>query len=392
MKRSALFLLLTLILCSSICRAQAVTASPEAQFSVITCGPGTELYSSFGHSAFRFRDPSLGIDWVYNYGTFDFDTPNFYGKFIQGKLPYALSKQRFENFLYTYQMENRFVREQLLTLTPTETHALLKYLEHNNEPANRFYKYDFLFENCATKIPDVLSSVLGPSLEYSYDHLKEDKSFRDLIHENLYWNSWSSFGIDLALGAVIDRKATGSEFSFLPKYVELQVDNASLGGSELGGRKRPILEVNATVNQSVFTATPLFWMLLVLGITLVITWIDYRNQTRSRVLDFILFITTGAAGCLILFLWFFTDHTATAQNANLLWAFPANLVMAFRVFSKTSRKQRDGRYLIFLLILLAICVGLWLTGVQVFSPVALPLWGALMSRYIFLLYFKKISL
>jgi len=392
MKGSSLLLLLTCLLSLSISRAQTVTASPGAQFSVITCGPGSELYATFGHSAFRFRDPSQGIDWVYNYGTFDFDAPNFYVKFVRGKLPYALSKQRFENFLYTYQLENRFVREQLLNLTGSETEALLHFLEQNNQPDNRYYKYDFLFENCATKIPEVLTKVLGPPLEYSYKHLLEARSFRDLIQDNLYWNSWSSFGIDLALGAVIDRKATGSEFSFLPKYVEQQVENASLDDHALGGRKRPILELTAPASHAVFTATPLFWMLLVLGITLVITWIDYRNQTRSKVLDFLLFFTTGVAGCVLLFLWFFTDHTATAWNANLLWAFPLNLLPAFGVWSRLSGRPGKRKYLILLLVLLALCTGLWLFGVQVFSPVVLPLWGALILRYMYLIHMEKNSL
>lgn len=392
MERTSLLFLLICLLYFSITRAQPVTAGPGAQFSVITCGPGNELYSTFGHSAFRFRDPSQDIDWVYNYGTFDFDTPNFYGKFVRGKLPYALSKQRFENFLYTYQRENRFVREQLLNLSETETKALLQYLEVNNQPSNRYYKYDFLFENCATKIPDVLSTVLGPPLEYSYGHLTESRSFRDLIQGNLYWNSWSSFGIDLALGAVIDRKASGSEFSFLPKYVEQQVANASLGDHALGGRKRPILDLNPPKSNAVFTATPLFWMLLILGITLVITWIDYRNQTRSSVLDFLLFFTSGTAGCLLLFLWFFTDHTATAWNANLLWAFPANVFLAFSVFSRPKGKQSIHKYLMLLLLFVALCAGLWLTGVQVFSPAVIPLWCALILRYAFLIHMEKISL
>ena len=283
-------------------------------------------------------------------------------------------------------------REQLLNLSETETKALLQYLEVNNQPDNRYYKYDFLFENCATKIPDVLSRVLGPPLEYSYDHLTKARSFRDLIQGNLYWNSWSSFGIDLALGAVIDRNAAGSEFSFLPRYVEQQVDNASLGDHTLGGRKRPILDLNTPKSNAVFTATPLFWMLLVLGITLVITWIDYRNQTRSSVLDFLLFFTSGAAGCLLLFLWFFTDHTATAWNANLLWAFPANVFLAFGVFSRPKGTRSNRKYLTLLLVLIALSVVLWLTGVQVFSPVVIPLWCALILRYIYLIHMEKSSL
>lgn len=389
MRVPPIFLLLACLLFTSNSPAQTYTPGPEAQFSVITCGPGTELYSSFGHSAFRFRDPAIGADWVYNYGTFDFNTPNFYVKFTRGKLPYALGKQQFENFLYTYQLENRFVREQLLDLSPTEMGALLTFLERNNQPENRFYKYDFLFENCATKIPEVLSNVLGPSLEYSFDGMGDPKSFRDLIQENLNWNSWSSFGIDLALGSVIDRKAAPGEYAFLPKYVERQIGNASSKEAPLTNRNRLILDIKPLNPESVFTAAPMFWMLLVLGMTLIITWIDYRNNTRSKVLDFLLLFTTGTAGLVLVFLWFFTDHTATAWNANLLWAFPINLIMAFRVFNKTSHPQLDRKYAGILLILLLLTVGLWIFGIQVFSPVMIPIWLALLIRYLFLFNLKK---
>ena len=378
-------ILFVFLFSSGISRGQALTPGPGAQFSVITCGPGTDLYAIFGHSAFRYRDPSKGIDWVYNYGTFDFDTPNFYVKFARGKLPYALGKQQFENFLYTYQLENRYVREQLLGLNADEVRALLDYLEENNRPENRFYKYDFLFENCATKVPDVLRTVLGPSLQYSYPHLDGSRSFRDLIQENLYWNSWSSFGIDLALGAVIDRKAEGGEYSFLPKYVEQQVERATLREAPLVVRKRVILDLNSGNPASFFTATPLFWALFLLGMTLVITWIDHRNKTRSRVLDFLLFFSTGAAGLVLLFLWFFTDHTATAWNGNLLWAFPVNLFLAFRLGFGKSPPAKLGPYLKSLILALALAGVIWLAGLQVFSPVVLPVWGALLVRYLFLI-------
>lgn len=388
MRALSIVLFLVSLLSLSISRSQTYTPGPDARFSIITCGPGTDLYATFGHSAFRYRDPVRGIDWVYNYGTFDFDTQNFYFKFVRGKLPYSLSKQEFENFLYAYQLENRFVREQLLDLSTAETGALFTFLEHNNLPENRYYKYDFLFENCATKVPDILQQVLGPNLKYSFEHLKVPRSFRDLIQENLYWNTWSSFGIDLALGSVIDRKAGDSEFSFLPKYVEQQIGHARLNGIPLVERNRRILDIKPLNPQSVFTATPFFWMLMVFGMTLAITWIDYRNKTRSKVLDFLLFFATGTAGVVILFLWVFTDHTATAWNANVLWAFPVNLLMALRVVTRSTRPV-EKKYLILLLVLLGITLVLWVFKIQVFSPVMVPLWLALILRFSFLIHLKK---
>jgi hypothetical protein len=389
MKWRPLLFWLIFLLTAAPAPAQVPDLSPKAQFSVLTCGPGTDLYATFGHSSFRLRDPELGIDWVYNYGTFDFNTPNFYVKFARGKLPYALSKQRFENFLYTYQLEHRWVREQLLDLSPAESRSLLAFLEENHEPQNRFYHYDFLFENCATKIPEVLKNVLGEGLTYSYDHLQGSYTFRDLIQKNLRTNSWSSFGIDLALGSVIDREASGSEYAFLPEYVESEIGHATLGGTPLVSRKRVILDLETLTPIYYFTATPLFWGLLLLGITLAITWIDFRNGVRSKVLDFALFFLTGASGLVIAFLWFLTDHTATAWNANLLWAVPLNLFPAFWLLFSTPKDKVLRTYIAALLGSIGGMLLLWISGVQVFSPILIPVLAALAIRYAYLIRFYK---
>lgn len=380
---------LVLLLTARPVQAQGPDLSPRAQFSVLTCGPGTDLYATFGHSAFRLRDPELGIDWVYNYGTFDFHTPNFYLKFARGQLPYALSRQKFERFLYTYQLEHRWVHEQLLDLSPAESRSLLAYLEENHQPENRFYKYDFLFENCATKIPEVLKKVLGNGLVYTFDHLQEPYTFRDLIQKNLRTNSWSSFGIDLALGSVIDRNATGPEFAFLPEYVESQIGNATLGGAPLVSRERVILDLDPPTPLSYFTATPLFWALMLLGITLAITWIDFRNGTRSKVLDAILFLLTGLSGLVIAFLWFLTDHTATAWNANLLWAMPLNLLPAFWLLLRAPKAKAVRAYLVGLLVLIGGVLLFWIARIQVFSPILIPVLSALTLRYAYLIHYYK---
>jgi hypothetical protein len=384
MIKQTLLLWLAVALTASPSPAQSGGLSPQAQFSVVTCGPGRDLYATFGHSAFRLRDPQRGIDWVYNYGTFDFNTPNFYVKFARGRLPYALSKQRFEDFLYTYQYENRWVKEQLLDLDAGQAAALFEFLEENHRPENRFYQYDFLFENCATKVPEILARVLNPSLQYSYGHLQEPLTFRQLIHKNLERNSWSALGIDLALGSVIDREARGPEFSFLPQYVKQQIGHAALGDTPLVKKERTILDLNLPPLPSYFTATPLFWMLLLLLATGTITWIDYRNQVRSRVLDFLLFFLTGASGLLIAFLWFFTDHQATQWNANLLWAFPLNLIAAFTLGFGKRVPTWFAPYLLAMAVLVAACLLLWLGKVQSFSPLLLPVWAALLLRYAYL--------
>ena len=226
----------------SVGYAQKIDLTPQSQISVLTAGSGSELYSSFGHSAFRVKDASLGIDAVYNYGVFDFTTPNFYGKFARGKLDYTLARQRFDYFLRSYQLENRWVKEQVLDLSLADRKALFQYLETNYLPENRDYKYDFFYNNCATKIWDVLQEVFGNRLIFEKDYINEAHTHRQLIRQNVAINSWSGFGIDLALGSVIDDIATPREHLFLPEFIMKQVGVSQLGSNPLSAAPKTLFE------------------------------------------------------------------------------------------------------------------------------------------------------
>ncbi|MBT8183450.1 MAG: DUF4105 domain-containing protein [Eudoraea sp.] len=358
-----------------------------AQVSVITCGPGPDLYSSFGHSAFRIQDASQGIDWVYNYGTFNFNAPNFYYNFAVGRPVFSLSVSTFPDFLYSYQLENRWVKEQLLALDDREKNALFRFLERNKLPENRDYKYDYLYDNCSTKIPEVLQQVLGQQLVFQDGDQLTDTTFRELIRENLKSNSWSSFGIDLALGAVIDRKIKRREQMFIPFKVREQISDAQFGNKQILERERTILKAVKNSGGFYFTTSPLFWFVLLLIFTVAISYIDITNEVRSRLLDFFLFLVTGIIGLLIFFLWFLTDHSATAANLNILWAFPLNLVACYYLV-------KHGRYLpswfdkflLGLLALLAMVLLLWIFGIQNFSPIITVIITTLAIRYLFLIH------
>lgn len=364
---------------------QTPVLSSKAEVSVITCGPGDELYTAFGHSAFRVQDPTLGIDVIYNYGTFDFNAPNFYLNFARGQLMYALSRQRFENFLYNYQLENRWVREQLLELTTTEKNALFRYLETNYLPENRAYPYDFLYNNCATKIPEVLREALGPTLVFNSGHLEEQFTFRELIRAYLHTNSWANFGIDLALGAVVDKTATVYQHVFLPDYVWLQMQNTTLDAIELVARDRVILDIPEIEEHRLFTTSPLFWLSLLLLFTATITYIDFRNKVRSKYMDFSLFTVVGLLGLMLVLLWFFTDHNATVFNLNVLWAVPFHLVAGIVLLGNRQPPNWFLPYLKVCLGLMGMALLSWVFGIQSFSPLVIILMATLVLRMVFLL-------
>ncbi len=369
--------------------SQTPSLTENAQISLLTCAAGDELYSMFGHTAFRVQDSVLGIDVVYNYGTFDFNRPNFYSNFVKGRLIYSLSRRSFDRFLFEYELEKRWVREQILDLSLKEKNQLLNFFETNYRPENRDYLYDPLLNNCSSITGVILKDQFGDALVFDGSHLDQQYTFRQLVRQNMDLNSWASFGIDVAFGSVVDRKATVQEHMFLPYYAMQQIRNTTKDGKPLLKRERSILDYAEITPSGFFPLSPLFWFALLLLFTAIVTYLDHRHGTRSRWLDFTLFLLTGLIGTFLLILWLATDHTSTPWNFNILWALPANLVVAYVFVFPQHLPSWFAKYLWAALALLGIMIILWVVKVQIFSPVLIPLLLTLAIRYGYLLKFAK---
>ena len=368
--------------------SQQIHLSPSAEVSILTIGPGQQLYDSFGHSAFRVKDPEKNIDVVYNYGTYNFDTPNFYLKFAQGKLMYQLAFNNYKPFYNYYVRQNRWINEQVLNISASEKQAMFDFLQNNAKPENKDYLYDFLFDNCATRIRDVMVTVLGEELVFNDNHITEEYTFRELIQKNVYWNSWGSFGMDIAIGAVVDRNATTWQYQFLPQYVFEGAKNATItrnnNKQDLVKKTNFIFKNTKNKPSSNFFSSPLFVFGLIGLFILFITYKDFKNETRNRYLDGGIFLITGLIGVLLLLLWLATEHSTTANNYNLLWAFPLSLLFFLEIFKKSPKKW-IRKYVFFQILLLVLLCMHWFTGVQVFAYGLIPLLLSLLVRYIYLL-------
>ena len=393
MKKLCVFLLFFFV--SFFGNSQQLKLSPSAEVSILTIGPGQQLYDSFGHSAFRVKDPTQNIDVVYNYGTYDFDTPNFYLKFVQGKLMYQLAFNNYKPFYNYYVRQNRWIKEQVLNISASEKQAMFNFLQNNAKPENKDYLYDFLFDNCATKIRDVMVTVLGDDLVFNDNHITEEYTFRELIQKNVYWNSWGSFGMDVAIGAIVDRQATTWQYQFLPQYVFEGAANATLtknnNKENLVKTNNFIFENTENKSSSNFFSSPLFVFGLMGLFILLITYKDFKNKTRSRYLDGGIFLLSGLIGILLLLLWVATEHATTANNYNLLWAFPLSLLFFFEI-SRKNPKKWIRRYVFFLIIMLALLCIHWFTGVQIFAYGLIPILFALLVRYFYLVFYFKLKI
>jgi hypothetical protein len=327
--------ILIVILCCGNAFSQNDTCN--IKISLLTCGPGEELYSVFGHTAIRVKNKTFDI--IYNYGTFDFDDPDFYSNFVKGKLDYFVSAEEYIKFIYEYQVENRSVIEQDLNLTCAERERLFNALRMNAREENKFYKYQYLFDNCSTRPRDIIVKSFNDSVNFKNILPDPPPTFRHLIHEyldrgNLYW---SGFGIDLLLASRIDRKVSSMEAMFLPDYLMEGFDSATIKNHSVVAGKRVLLRSIPKQAESGSWFTPLLFTiaLLISGVALSFAKKSWA-VSAINIFDIAYFLILGLAGCFMLFMWLGTDHELCRDNYNILWALPTHLVMAFFVLRENS--------------------------------------------------------
>ena len=358
----------------------------NTQISVLTIGPGNNLNDAFGHSGIRLKTSYSDI--VYDFGRYNFEDPNFYLNFARGKLNYLQGKANYNNLVNFYKQQNRSIKEQILNLSAEEKQSVYTFLETNYAKNQGAYLYDFFYDNCATKIRDVIENATNGNIDYQLPDNYEDKTFRTLIQDELHPNTWGSLGIDIALGAIIDRSATPREHMFLPKNIHAFYSEATINNRQLVSNSKTIINSDTKFKNGTFLLSPIFVLSLIAILIIYITFNDHKKQRRTKGLYAFIQLILGIIGILLTFLWFGTDHTATGYNYNLLWAFPLSLVMVIQAY-KAKPKQWFIGYIKFCVLMLCLLTVHWISGVQQFAPTLIPLLIALFVRYIFLLKFLK---
>ena len=368
-------LALLVVLVSTPAAAQPPAEPPADSLAVslLTMLPGREVYSLFGHSAIRIRDDARGLDRAYNFGTFDFGQPFFLVRFARGQLDYILDTAPFAAELAHYRALGRPIVEQRLALSPAAAHALYDALERNARPENRAYRYDFFFDNCSTRLLDVIDAattaagdgpvVLAPAATHP--------TFRAMLRPYTRGTPTLAMGMDLGIGLPSDRRATDREQTFLPVGLAGALDRARVGGQPLMASRDTLFWVPGAGEVPARPEPVVPLALAVLGLGWAAAALRPARFARAaRVADAVLFGVAGVAGVLVAFLWFGTDHTVTGPNLNLLWAFPAHIGLAVAVGrARVSAGWR--RYAAVSAVLALIVPVLHVAGVQGFPTGAL---------------------
>jgi len=337
MKRILCIVLLIINYQLLIINSSKAQDTSHLRISLLTCTPGEELHSTFGHSAYSIVDSSRAFndqwrDVVYNYGTFNFDDEGFYIKFVRGKLLYYVSAAEFEGFKYDYQSTNRGITEQVLNLSAAEKISMQQFLNENLKEENKYYKYDFFLDNCTTRLRDILKKQHDSSF-CKKPVMPAGSRFRQAIHQYLDRNGkyWSKLGIDILLGQPCDIVMTAEQMQFLPDNLMISLDSSIV---PVVTSKENLYSIQEDNNKnSFFTPLVVFSLLLIIIVALGFIKNKYV-QGFMQGFDGLFFFITGALGIILILMWTGTDHTMCKNNFNLLWAWPTHFITAFFVNSK----------------------------------------------------------
>jgi drug/metabolite transporter superfamily protein YnfA len=376
-------LMLCLLFCSISNLIFAQYPTDSARVYLITASPGRQTYAAFGHSALRVVDPSKGYDYAYNWGTFDFDTENFYFKFGTGKLMYFLAINNFYNFVEYYHMVGQAIYLQEILLTNKEKSTLINNIEINYREENRSYRYDFFRDNCATRIRDIIVKSVDGKVVFDSSYVEKRESISHLFGVYLKNEPWNYFGLNLIMGKSTDSIASLTDYMYLPGHLQNMFASAKIADTN-GTRnltRTPVELFPSTIEvhkpKVLFTpvAICVFFFLVIAGLTV---W-EYRRKKYFKAVDVSLFLITGLLGLLITWLWGWSLHIYVHNNLHIIWASPLNLIAAVCLMICSKMKWTGYYFAAYALsVILFIMVSFFV--VQEFHPASYFIMGAMIIR------------
>ncbi len=361
--------------------AQQLQEEDSVHVSLVTFYPGSEPHNIWGHSEIRVQQGP--VDVYFNYGVFDFQAPAFMWRFMLGQTDYLC--QPVPRAYAMLGMENRRMVEQKLNLPQDKAIMVRDFLWNNAQPENRTYRYKFLSDNCSTRPRDIIEMAAGEGLRYPAMS-DSTVTYRDILAHYCRNYAWERFGIDLVLGwdvdTVLDQRAT----MFIPMLLMDAVAGATITTDSTTTRlvKATTVPIDKSTEGNVRPPTP--WYLspmtvavLMLALTLMVTWRDWRRHDVARWFDTVLFSAGGLAGCLLFFLIFFSTHEATSPNINIAWLNPLLLLLAILPWFKKTRNAARWLHALNALVV-ALLMLAWPWQPQVGNFAFFPLMTALVTR------------
>ena len=365
----------------------AAQGRPRTEISVITCSPGDEVYSLYGHTAIRLRDDSCGMDVAVNYGVFDFNTDNFMWKFVLGETDYMCMAVPWDVFIAEYRQRGSSVKAQVLNLSREETDSLVGFLQWNLKPENRVYRYNYLTDNCTLRVMSCVERSVKGRVVYSWDSRR--LTYRDIVHEYTQDSPWAQAGNDILLGCDVDTVLSSRAKCFIPDYYSCALDGALI--RDMVADTRPMVRrtevllepagrvAEASGGRAGFPVSPEVAGWALFAVLMLTALLEYRTGYMLWPLDFVLLTLHGAAGAILLFVFLFSEHPTLDSNWQVWVLNPLPLIaMPFVVKAAWRRECCMWHYVLGAMTVSFLLFSPWMP--QRFSLITIPLALALATR------------
>ena len=304
--------------------------------ALVTLGPGPLYWERFGHNAIIIDDPAAGTRMAYNYGVFDFQEERFLLNFALGHMHYSLGAEPLDVDLATYVTEGRSVTVQMLNLTPVQARQLAAFLAWNAQPQNAVYRYDYLVNNCSTKVRDALNRALGGALERQLVRRSAPHTYRFDAVRLISPDFWLALGMDMGFGPKGDIPLSLWQESFVPMVLSRALGAVAV--RDANGQIRPLVSDEQVIEPGRLPPAPaaprdlrLPFLALGIGLAALLLWLAHGKSHLYRASFALLavawWLICGLTGLVLAGMWGLTDHWATWDNENLLLFNPACLVL-----------------------------------------------------------------
>lgn len=372
--------------------AMSAQRQDSIRVSLLTCSPGQEVYSLYGHTAIRCENLHTGSDVVFNYGVFSFDQPNFIWRFVLGECDYMVIPIPWKYFWPEYSERGSSITAQVLNLNSDEAARLYDMLSTNCQPENRVYRYNFLYSNCTTMVRNMVERCVDGHVVYA-DTIPH-YTYRQILHQYAAVQPWAQEGDDLLLGADVDTLLTPRAAMFAPEYMMRYAASAVIRNDN--NDTRPLISHTETILQKrevhpeeVFPLDPVPAFLCLLLFCLLILGLERLVNRQIWIWDVLLLLAQGVAGALLFFMFFFSQHPGVSSNWLIALLHPVAL-LGIPVVVKAALRRRKTLWHAFNLTILALFLVFspWIP--QDFGNIVVPLALALMTRPIsYYLYYRK---
>lgn len=363
-------------------RPDSTATIDNIEVSLITFYPGDEIFEVFGHSEILVTKGKNA--YFFNYGVFDFNSPNFLGRYIMGETDYmcAIMPPTLDGGI----KPGRKIIKQDLNLTPEQAQQMLDMLLTNARRENCVYRYRHFSDNCSTRPRDIIEKAIGQKIDYSKCDYVVGKTLRQIMTYYTRNYPWEQFGIDLALGAACDTVVDARTQTFVPLFLmnaisNVEVDNGN-GPEKLVKATNVVMEGDdkgLVLPPTPWYLHPLTVAIVLLIFTVIISYQNWKHRKVSRWYDTLLFTVAGLAGCVIFFVEFISTHEAVLPNYNILWLHPLLLLLAILPWIKRAKKPLRWAHLINIALIATMAV-VWVSGLQVANAAFYPIVASTLLR------------